>query len=524
MGGSGWNENVPLSMKVYATVLGLMTVLLISFACVNMVGYDEDKLESRRLPPPRGDGRQLHGDAHAASTFETLPWWFMCILDYGWFTVVSFMPRFRPRSFGPRKLLSIHYALADHPNWQPHRFGPFPLPGASLGDADSLPAEKKTQEDAVLQDLCQKFTDMYHRNFLNCPVVGGVQSSEESHAQHPEEPFSVGLTVTDDFEGLRVHMILDPLKVNSVLPEKYRTGLFMDKHVGKRFPGIVRLNVTEHGAVRVSLRLYLDAEADVEDCMKRETPCFDLLLAEMFKTFPCKTAENLLNIMHLQGASCCGAMQALTPCSRRARTRLGDLNRTRRLISDLDFEKGVMGKEYYGGAPYKLGPDSAFRMGLRPRQSHKQDTTELGIVDLGRLAQPDREGLRKLRAAYNQGLKQYFERKPDGKAVFDFVIQPSKHASMVGVVNSEWDERLSPYVSVGKVEIFGGQCTGAKTTLLACPTQFSAWNVFPEHEPLGTIGRARKAVYHAHSTARLLKARKTNKNDEVTPDTCLRFG
>ncbi len=342
--------------------------------------------------------------------------------------------------------------------------------------------------------------------FFVSQITGAVAEPEENHPIHPEEPFSKGLTVTQNFEALRITFRLDPRRLNNVLPPDYSTGLFDPQNVGKPLPGLLRVNVTEHGAARFSIRVFMpppevDPGMPIENYMgNTEVPFFDLLLAEQLKTFPCPDAQGLLTLMNLSSATGCQAMKELNPCSQKGRGTDATIAHFLDSIHALDHSIGVFGKEYYGGQPFKLGPDSAMRFGLKPRAEHNQEPIE----GLGSLAAPAREGLRSLRDAYREGLENFFNHdgRPRKKAVFDFVIQPAKHRTMQGALNTEWDERLSPYSPVGTVEIYPPQARGGQEFITA-PNSFGVWNMPKEHEPLGSIGRARRVVYNAHSAERM---------------------
>ena len=71
-----------------------------------------------------------------------------------------------------------------------------------------------------------------------------------------------------------------------------------------------------------------------------------------------------------------------------------------------------------------------------------------------------------------------------------------------------WDERLSPFVHVGRLHIPAQQFESKGQQRYCEDLSFTPWHALPEHRPLGSLNRLRKPVYesvsklrHAHNHA-----------------------
>jgi hypothetical protein len=60
-----------------------------------------------------------------------------------------------------------------------------------------------------------------------------------------------------------------------------------------------------------------------------------------------------------------------------------------------------------------------------------------------------------------------------------------------------WDEKLSPYRKVATIKILSQRCDSPTRRALCENLAFNPWRILPEHRPLGSINRARGAVYPA---------------------------
>lgn len=86
------------------------------------------------------------------------------------------------------------------------------------------------------------------------------------------------------------------------------------------------------------------------------------------------------------------------------------------------------------------------------------------------------------------------------EAVFDFKVQLQTDAVAMPVenVSVEWDEQVSPPITVATLRI-ASQAVGPETELARqCEAMsFTTWHALREHRPLGGTNRLRKAVYQA---------------------------
>ena len=84
-----------------------------------------------------------------------------------------------------------------------------------------------------------------------------------------------------------------------------------------------------------------------------------------------------------------------------------------------------------------------------------------------------------------------------GAACFDFLLQfqhdpesmPIEDASVI------WDETLSPFIKVARINIHQQPFTSIKNTRACEQMTFNPWQSVFAHQPLGGINRTRKPVY-----------------------------
>jgi hypothetical protein len=66
----------------------------------------------------------------------------------------------------------------------------------------------------------------------------------------------------------------------------------------------------------------------------------------------------------------------------------------------------------------------------------------------------------------------------------------------------EWDEAVSPFVTVATLKI-PKQTFDSEPQMAYCEAlSFTPWHSLPEHQPIGGINRIRKVVYERASTLR----------------------
>ncbi|MDE3735391.1 catalase family protein [Pseudomonas resinovorans] len=80
--------------------------------------------------------------------------------------------------------------------------------------------------------------------------------------------------------------------------------------------------------------------------------------------------------------------------------------------------------------------------------------------------------------------------------------QNAQHYMPIEDTSVEWDESISPFVTVATIKV-PAQDFDSREQNLACDNlSFNPWHGLPEHRPIGGINRLRKAVYEAVSAYR----------------------
>ncbi|MND29802.1 Catalase [compost metagenome] len=80
--------------------------------------------------------------------------------------------------------------------------------------------------------------------------------------------------------------------------------------------------------------------------------------------------------------------------------------------------------------------------------------------------------------------------------------QNPEHYMPIEDTSIEWDEDISPFVTVARIKV-PAQDFDSREQNLACDNlSFNPWHGLPEHRPIGGINRLRKAVYEAVSAYR----------------------
>lgn len=80
--------------------------------------------------------------------------------------------------------------------------------------------------------------------------------------------------------------------------------------------------------------------------------------------------------------------------------------------------------------------------------------------------------------------------------------QNPEHYMPIEDTSVEWDEDISPFVTVARIKV-PAQDFDSREQNLACDNlSFNPWHGLPEHRPIGGINRLRKAVYEAVSAYR----------------------
>lgn len=239
---------------------------------------------------------------------------------------------------------------------------------------------------------------------------------DDAVAKDPSADAVVGLTVT----VMRGELAIDERALENLLPSQ-RVGLFAS---AATYDAAVRINVTEHGAARLSIRLNVpDSMAllsECETCSSR--PGYrqiDLLLAENFKQFMFRSVDELARLMSMQFEP------RLSTALSHPLSLLNSIRDHRRATSALDNTQGVLGKAFYAGLPFKLGPGAA-KLGLQPRQTQPLQAGHFpGGVAGARLTGREEETA----AAYGAAMVDWINARAAGAgepvAIWDLVVQPA---------------------------------------------------------------------------------------------------
>ena len=91
-----------------------------------------------------------------------------------------------------------------------------------------------------------------------------------------------------------------------------------------------------------------------------------------------------------------------------------------------------------------------------------------------------------------------------GDAVFDFAVQFQRDEACMPIEDStrEWSLELSPPRKVATLRILPQVFDTPAIDSYGENLSFTPWHALPEHRPLGSINRARRAIYDALSTVR----------------------
>jgi hypothetical protein len=85
------------------------------------------------------------------------------------------------------------------------------------------------------------------------------------------------------------------------------------------------------------------------------------------------------------------------------------------------------------------------------------------------------------------------------EASFDFLIQLQRDERTTPIEDAtvEWKEGDSPYIPVARIKIPMQDVDGSSRPQRCEEVAFNPWNCLAEHRPLGSLNRARKAIYPA---------------------------
>ncbi|MEQ9366974.1 MAG: catalase family protein, partial [Leptospirales bacterium] len=147
----------------------------------------------------------------------------------------------------------------------------------------------------------------------------------------------------------------------------------------------------------------------------------------------------------------------------------------------------MLSTRYWSTVPYRLG-ETAVKYSVRPCEDSSAANA----------AMPEYPGDRYLRETMVEHLS-------EESACFDFMIQPQIDARMMPVEDPavEWDEALSPFVTVAKIEIPAQKFDVPAQDRFCENLTLNPFNSLEAHRPLGGLNRVRKAVYDRIAEYRL---------------------
>jgi len=139
---------------------------------------------------------------------------------------------------------------------------------------------------------------------------------------------------------------------------------------------------------------------------------------------------------------------------------------------------------YYSNVPFLLGEGQAVQYSLRPCSPAR-----------GRI--PARPGENYLHEAVRRTLDA-------GAWTFDFMVQvqTDPHRMPIEDATVKWPESVSPYVTVARLRIPRQEFASDAQMAFADALRYNPWHSLPEHRPLGSSNRARRAMYHELATLR----------------------
>ena len=134
---------------------------------------------------------------------------------------------------------------------------------------------------------------------------------------------------------------------------------------------------------------------------------------------------------------------------------------------------------YWSTTPYRFGRDRAVKYVVTPT-SPAQSEMPATLTDTYL-----RDTLR--------------ARLDEAEATFDFLIQFQADALRTPIEDAtvEWKESDAPYQRVAKIRIPRQHFEDDERMMRCEQVAFNPWHCLPEHQPLGAMNRARRAIYQA---------------------------
>jgi hypothetical protein len=164
---------------------------------------------------------------------------------------------------------------------------------------------------------------------------------------------------------------------------------------------------------------------------------------------------------------------------RRALYFLGHPKATAAAIASRDNPTCHLDIPYWSTTPYRFGPGRAVKyiaMPTSPRKSPKPDPlTDTYLQDAMRA------------------------RLADLEATFELMVQFQTDARRMPIEDAsvEWRREDSPYVPVARLRIPPQRFDTPERVAAGEAAAFNPWHCLPDHQPLGSMNRARRAIYPA---------------------------
>ena len=146
----------------------------------------------------------------------------------------------------------------------------------------------------------------------------------------------------------------------------------------------------------------------------------------------------------------------------------------------------VLTTAYWSGLPYRFGKERCIKYKLEPETTPPSSGQE-----------PDYSDPYYLRGDLHTRLK-------NGEARFRFLVQFQKDVETMPLdrATARWDESTSPPIHVATLILPRQDLDARGQSTYGENLAFNPWHALSEHEPVGSIGAARKVVYQASANVR----------------------
>jgi catalase len=292
--------------------------------------------------------------------------------------------------------------------------------------------------------------------------------------------------------GVRAEFIVEP-----GLPEEFRVGVFKEP---RTFPAWIRFsNSSENPSEDIkkdirgfALKLMgVEGEKLIETQKDATTQDFIFLSTNQFLTRDAKDFYKLVET---------GALNKKKSLSNYLRITRYFLTRPRvavSLLAGLRKFANLLEMQWFSTTPYLFG-GRAVKYALKPQLKTKSALPQ----------NPTDNYLR-------ERLAEHLAREG---ASFDFMVQFQLDPDREPIEDSlvVWKEENTPFHKVATINIPRQEIDSPEQTAFTENLSFNPWHCLPEHRPLGSANRMRKAVYIAISEFR--RGRNGVPNTEPTPD------